>query len=219
MWDEERQRCGGTGPPPPPPDPPRDPHPLCTTVDTIRAEFQVWYHAQCPHFKSALLIFQTSCQPWSAYESAHVLCCYDCAALQLSGFLHAGQAIADAHAQDVASACAAAAPSGQPSQASPEKQPSARLSSSMPTSQDSLLRQTQAANLILSTEGPSTPHAQSNAPGNSSPEPDLGRFPEASEAIASFPGFPEAGTGLHGDVVRPQSLLLSSCTSSHFQCP
>ena len=45
MWDEERQRCGGTGPPPPPPDPPRDPQPLCTTVDTIRAEFQVKHHA------------------------------------------------------------------------------------------------------------------------------------------------------------------------------
>ncbi|BDA47990.1 probable DNA polymerase zeta catalytic subunit [Coccomyxa sp. Obi] len=155
MWDEERQRCGGTGPPPPPPDPPRDPHPLCTTVDTIRAEFQ---------------------------------------------------AIADAHAQEVASASAAdeepAPPSRQPSQASSEKQPSARMSSSMPTSQDSLLRQTQAANLILSTEGPGTPHAESNVPGSLSPEAELGRFSEAGEALASFPGFPEAGSGLHGDVVQ-----------------
>ena len=41
MWDEERQRCGGTGPPSPPPDPARDPQPLCPTVDFIRAQFQV----------------------------------------------------------------------------------------------------------------------------------------------------------------------------------
>ncbi len=40
MWEEERQRCGGTGPPPPPPDPPRDPQELCPTVAAIRAEFQ-----------------------------------------------------------------------------------------------------------------------------------------------------------------------------------
>lgn len=41
MWDEERQRCGGRGPPDPPPDPLRDPKPLCATVDFVRAQFQV----------------------------------------------------------------------------------------------------------------------------------------------------------------------------------
>ena len=51
MWDEERARCGGTGPPAPPPDPPRDPRPLCTTVDIIRAQFQA--RAYC----GGLLIF------------------------------------------------------------------------------------------------------------------------------------------------------------------
>lgn len=44
MWDEERQRCGGTGPPSPPPDPKRDPQPLCPTVDFIRAQFQVYLY-------------------------------------------------------------------------------------------------------------------------------------------------------------------------------
>lgn len=43
MWDEERQRCGGTGPPPPPPDPPRDPQLLCRTVEDERAKFQVTF--------------------------------------------------------------------------------------------------------------------------------------------------------------------------------
>ena len=41
MWDEERQRCGGTGPPDPPPDPLRDPKPLCATVDFVREQFKV----------------------------------------------------------------------------------------------------------------------------------------------------------------------------------
>ena len=41
MWDEERQRCGGTGPPDPPSDPLRNPQPLCATVDFVRAQFQV----------------------------------------------------------------------------------------------------------------------------------------------------------------------------------
>lgn len=44
MWDEERQRCGGTGPPDPPPDPLRNPQPLCATVDFVRAQFQVSLH-------------------------------------------------------------------------------------------------------------------------------------------------------------------------------
>ena len=44
MWDEERQRCGGTGPPDPPPDPLRNPQPLCATVDFVRAQFQVCFH-------------------------------------------------------------------------------------------------------------------------------------------------------------------------------
>ena len=108
-----------------------------------------------------------------------------------------------------------AAPSEQPSQASSEKQPSAKICSSIPALQDSLLRQTQAANLILSTEGPNSLHAESNAPGSRSPEADLGCFPEASETLGSFPGFPAAEGGLHGDVVRLSILHLSHSLRKH----
>lgn len=48
MWEEERARCGGTGPPSPPPDPLRDPQPLCPAVDATRAQFQV--RSFCEHF-------------------------------------------------------------------------------------------------------------------------------------------------------------------------
>lgn len=44
MWEEERARCGGTGPPPAPPDPPRAPQPLCPTVEIERAKFQAGAH-------------------------------------------------------------------------------------------------------------------------------------------------------------------------------
>ncbi len=61
MWEEERLRCGGSGPPAPPPDPPRDPQPLCPAVDATRAQFQARsprtalshapaaFHAPSPH--------------------------------------------------------------------------------------------------------------------------------------------------------------------------
>ena len=53
MWEEERLRCGGSGPPPPPPDPPRDPRPLCPAVDATRAQFQV-EHPTFPETYTAL---------------------------------------------------------------------------------------------------------------------------------------------------------------------
>ncbi len=37
MWEEERLRCGGSGPPPPPPDPPRDPRPLSSRLNTLHS--------------------------------------------------------------------------------------------------------------------------------------------------------------------------------------
>ena len=40
MWDEERQRSGGELPTAPPL-PPRNPGPLCKTVEDVRAQFQV----------------------------------------------------------------------------------------------------------------------------------------------------------------------------------
>ena len=54
MWDEERQRCGGTGPPDPRPDPLRNPQPLCATVDFVRSQFQVGVHRSVP-FGDAIL--------------------------------------------------------------------------------------------------------------------------------------------------------------------
>ncbi len=40
MWEEERQRCGGSLPDPPP-DPPRTPQLLSHAVTAVRQEFQV----------------------------------------------------------------------------------------------------------------------------------------------------------------------------------
>jgi hypothetical protein len=40
MWDEERQRCGGSLPEPPP-EPPRTPQLLSHAVTAVRQEFQV----------------------------------------------------------------------------------------------------------------------------------------------------------------------------------
>lgn len=119
--------------------------------------------------------------------------------------LCAWQTIANAHARELAQVDEQRGTLSKPtSELSPEKEPpaQAKMSGSTPSSQQSLLQQTQAANLVIPTEVPSSPAAAHIEAASHQP-----LLPEAiSNHDVLFPGFPEGHGGQRGSAV---SFLIS----------